>query len=550
MTLLPALDALCEAGELEPLDVERASMAMRLDPERGHGVALAIAALGQAVAHGDTCLHLPTLAGKPWRLHDGTRHDTLIFPDAWSWVLQLHESPWTHTESGPLVLDDSGNLYFERHFRAERMVAHALAMRACKVFPLATPAALSRAQQLTPEQHHAVEAVCTRDMVVVAGGPGTGKTTTVAHMMTAWVANAFAQGGQAPRIVLLAPTGKAAARLQDAFARELNTLACSPQVRAVLPEDAQTIHRFLAPATEVVHPVGMVTPEDADAVIVDESSMVDLETLAALVARVPTSCKLVLVGDPNQLASVDAGSVLADICACDVPAIAACVTTLQQPFRFSRKSGIAAVAEAIEHGDVDALHNALEQSECNIVQPQERHAFHHSLVSLGATLVNGQGALLSPHRRGPRGSTALNDVIAAAQGVDNLTNGVPILVTRNDYDTKLFNGDTGILERSEGRAGARFGDRWVPIHQVPTHERAFVLTVHKAQGSEWNHVGLVLPERPSSLFDRRLLYTAVTRAREQLTFLGDRARLTEALLNLRPRTSGLAQQLRMACPLS
>jgi exodeoxyribonuclease V alpha subunit len=437
---------------------------------------------------------------------------------------------------------------------------------------------------------------------VISGGPGTGKTTTVVRILALLLEQAAAP----LRIALAAPTGKAAARMQEAIRASRETLPVDPGVRDAIPVEATTIHRLLG-----VRP-GSVTfrrdrddPLPVDVLVVDEASMVDLALMAKLVRAVPRAARLILLGDKEQLASVEAGAVLGDICGdspgfspgfgrrvveatgqdlADLagaaphdegPRIRDAVVQLTRSYRFGRDSGIGRLARLVNQGDGPGALDLLMGGACadiawrSLESPRDLPPRLAEVAApLGAHLVarTPEAALaaldrfrvLSAHRVGPYGVDALNEQIAAcleARGALHSRNlwyhGRPVLVTANDYNLQLFNGDLGITLRDAAADGTlrvffRAADgrpRGLPPARLPEHETAFAATVHKSQGSEAEEIVLILPGQASPVMTRELVYTAVTRARTRVELWGTRAVLEAALGRRLARSSGLRDAL-------
>ncbi|MBI4957432.1 MAG: exodeoxyribonuclease V subunit alpha, partial [Myxococcales bacterium] len=510
-----------------------------------------------------------------------------------------------------LALDGAGRLYLARYAHYQAVLARALAGRLGWHAPAPDLALLRRGlerlfvgESLAGQRLAAATALCAR-LTLVAGGPGTGKTTTVTRVLALAVEQALAAGTPPPRVLLVAPTGKAAQRLGEAVARGLAELDCAPEVAAALAPEARTIHRALGPRSrtpgrfvhDAEHPLG------CDLLVCDEASMVDLALLAKLLAAVPAAARVVLLGDPDQLAAVDAGAAFADAYAAlagpdehdaadedgakeallaaraaGVPfAAPRAAVRLRRAQRYAETSAIAALARAVRRGDADdalavlaagpdvalcelgprALGRALDELAARDVAP------YLAAREPGPRLAAlGRFRLLCAHRRGPAGVADVNvrverELVRSA----GLTprgrlhyDGRPLLVTRNDYRIELYNGELGVeAVGPDGALGAFFPaaspeapPRALPLERLPPHETAFAMTVHRSQGSEFERVALVLSERPSPLVSRELVYTAVTRARRSLVVLGSAAALRDALGRRSVRHSGLADALAVA----
>ena len=431
-------------------------------------------------------------------------------------------------------------------------------------FPARPPATAPRA---------AARTAVLRRLCVVSGGPGTGKTTTAAAIVALFIELGLA----APdRIALAAPTGKAAARLQEAVRGQRQALLSRAPALEGFDPRATTVHRWL------LHHVrkGLA----ADALILDEGSMVDLTLMAQVLRALPDGARLVLLGDASQLASVQPGSVFADLCRAGdrnetgAPAIphggiaerppqrsplAACVVELVRNWRFDERGGLGRLAAAVVRGDAPAAVAALRDPSDRAVELRtlpDAAAFERLAVrftderfapvlrevrKLRGPLGEGAGPLpsfrvLCAHRIGPFGVGRFNRLVAKRLRVLGLVGahdpfypGRPILVTRNDPRTRLSNGDTGVVLRdAAGRTQVWFpdledadgGPRLVPPARLPPHESFFALTVHRAQGSEYEEVAVVPGPADSRVVTRELLYTAVTRARRRVVVYGGRGK--------------------------
>ncbi len=404
---------------------------------------------------------------------------------------------------------------------------------------------------------------------VIAGGPGTGKTTEVARM----VAELLEGDGRPPLIALAAPTGKAAARLQEAVHEEAAALAVGEEVRdRMLALRSSTLHRLLGwrprSHSRFAHDRGNRLPHDV--VIVDETSMVSLSLMARLVESVRTDARLVLVGDPGQLASIEAGVVLADIVA-----VGRGVVVLERVYRYG--GGIARLAGAIRDGDADAAVAALgaapgeitwiqtdvHESETGLELVRDRTVgagLEVASAARGGAALEALGALgrfrlLCAHRRGPYG---VSDWTSRIQGwlagdIEDIEQrdfvGRPLLVTENDYELGLYNGDTGVIVEGAGERPAaafeRGGEvlRFSPL-RLGAVDTAYAMTIHKSQGSQFDTAAVLLPAVGSRILTRELLYTAVTRARRELILVGTEDAVRQAVARPVARASGLRERLR------
>lgn len=616
-----SIDALEAAELLAPLDVHLVRTLDRL-ATRGAGLsplaALAIAVASRAVRAGHVCVDLPALAGHPVLTDDGEAVEGLVHPPLAAWRAAVVACPVVGPPDAgqPLVLGPGDRLYLRRFWTWQAALAGALGARA-RATGDAVDGALLRAglDRLfgggppagtdVDWQRIAAQLAVLRRFCVVSGGPGTGKTSTVVKLLALLVEQAHAQGKAPPSVLLVAPTGKAAARLTESIQSAKLALAVTPAVRDAIPEIAQTIHRALGVmgggAARFRHDADR--PLAADVVLVDEASMVDLALMTRLVAAVPPRARLILLGDKDQLASVEAGAVLGDVCNAGEPwsysrALATelaettgdalpldaasptdarfgdAIVHLRHSYRFGANSGIAALARAINAGDAGAARAVLADPAVADVAlgpalPASGlgPALRDRVVEAFGAVVAAEGPLaklrafagfqvLAAHRAGPTGVAGLNRSIEQALARARLLEPRgewyphrPLMVLENDYQVGLFNGDVGMILDLPGAGRVAVfvssaGEvRHLPPARLPAHQTVFAMTVHKSQGSEFAEVALVLPARPSPVTTRELIYTAVTRARRRVHIFGDAAVLDAAVQGRVVRASGLRTAL-------
>jgi len=618
------VEMLQKARALSPLDAHFARAMGRIAGEAREEVLLAAAMVSQHVSRGDVCLDLAQLAGMPALLDDDGRVVAeKPWPDLAAWTETLRSSPLVGGGGAisPLVLDPAGRLYLRRYWEHESELAESLRERATHTESsldgpwlratldrlFSNDGASEQPDGARDWQRFAALLALQRRLCVISGGPGTGKTHTVVKILALLIEQAFHQSTRVPRITLVAPTGKAAARLSESIRKAKGTLSCSREVVAAIPEDAATIHRCLGSiagsGTSFRHHAD--NPLVTNVVLVDEASMVDLALMRRLVAAVPPRARLILLGDKDQLASVEAGAVLGDICNTGVArsysrALAAtvaaltgdrlslgaaappgtgiwdCMVELTRSYRYGPDSGIGGLARAINAGDATEALAVLDSGECpevRLVEPSESFGLSDALrssaeIGFGAYLqarepVDQLRALerfriLCAHRRGPTGVDDVNTQVeqALAQAglirTDSTTYvGRPIMVTRNDYQLNLFNGDVGLIapdpEQADRKLALFPGEqgqlRRLSPSRLPPHETVYAMSVHKSQGSEFDEVAVVLPRKPSPVLSRELLYTAVTRARRAVTIHGSREVFAHAVTRRIERASGLREAL-------
>jgi len=465
-----------------------------------------------------------------------------------------------------------GLLYLDRYWRQEEQVRTELQQRAAAPPP---PVDLDRLRAglvtLFPDDREARQrlaaAVCAlRRVTVLAGGPGTGKTTTVARIL----ALLHDQPGPPPRVALAAPTGKAAARMSQALtnASERDDFPQADRA-AVAGLTASTLHRLLGSRPDnhsrFRHHRANRLPHDV--VVVDETSMVSLSLMTRLVEAIRPDARLILLGDADQLASVEAGAVLHDIVAGFRDRTPSPVSRLETSHRFGVEIG--RLAAAVRDGDADEAWRLLSSGADSIelvdpadttrirdvVMPGPRALRAAALADDHEQAVRALNShrLLCAHREGPYGVRTWNDHVEqwlkAEEGTDWLPArypGQPLIQTSNDYGLKLWNGDTGVVLGGDERQ-AVFDDggtgRVLSLSRLADVEVAQALTVHRSQGSEFGQVTVVLPEPDSRLLTRQLLYTAITRAVDVVRVVGTEESVKEAVRREARRASGLGDRL-------
>lgn len=599
-------------GVLSLLDIHFACVVAQEAPD----ILLAAACLSAAVASGHVCLTLDQL--QVGQLFGGQQqelaHTAWVAagkPDIASWSnrLMLSAAVGDGSSATPLVLNGQ-RLYLQRMWQSEGDVAafissaskHRIVVDESQLINILDKLfGVSTADEPNWQKIAAALAM-TRRIAVISGGPGTGKTTTVAKILLALVQ---LNDGVRLRIQLAAPTGKAAARLTESLGMVRQELLLTPAQHDIFPTEAFTLHRLLG----VEHNSQRMRYHRGnrlhlDVLVIDEASMVDLSMMAHLISALPELVRVILLGDRDQLASVEAGAVLGDICyfaeagysvarAIELSRLTGCllrgkpakqesavqdsICLLRKSYRFDSRSGIGQLAQAINVGDVKRVREVIsghfnDVKVYQLATNEEYQEFleacvlgyhdylNHALAgSDPATVLDAFSVfqVLCALRVGLLGVTGMNQQIEYRLHHAGLINhihdpwylGRPVMIKRNDYSLALYNGDIGIAlldERCNLRVHFLLPDGSIKLvhpKRLPAHETAYAMTIHKSQGSEFDHVVLVLPNQFLSLLTRELVYTAVTRARSGLLLYTTDKVLMQAICATTKRSSGLVERL-------
>lgn len=584
-----------DAGVLSSADVQVARRLAALGDVDDPAILLALALAVRAPRLGHVLVDLASIrATVAVDTEEPIDLGTLAWPEPGDWVSRVTACSLVTDSPYPLRLEGT-RLYLDRYWREEVKVASDLRALAGAAADDVDDAQLAAGvQRLYPDDREAraraaVQTAVRRRLTVIAGGPGTGKTTAVARVGALLAEQARAQGPGVPMplIALAAPTGKAAARLGEAVHNQAAQLDVEPEVRAaLLGTTARTLHRLLGsrPGSRGRFRHNHLNRLPHDVVIVDETSMVSLTLMARLLEALGDDARLILLGDPDQLSSIEAGAVLGDIAGPATtgadrggaaPAIAESVIVLDRLHRFG--GGIATVADAVRRGDADGTVAALRAADKDVVwiaedgdairadaalAPVRDAATAAGRAVIGAArdgdaaaalAALGEFRMLCAHRRGPHGVSTWMPTVERwlAAEIDGRVRdypGRPLLITANDYDLNLFNGDTGVVVAvGDGRVLAAFEQRGgvatVRPNQLGAVETVYAMTVHKSQGSQFATAAVVLPPPASRILTRELLYTAVTRARERLIIIGAEDAIRAAVARPVARASGLRAKL-------
>ncbi len=594
------------AGGLSPLAYFFARfLADKYQCDEDGTLALSAALVSECNQQGDVCVDLRRHAGTA--LFSGDTNPSPDVPRApgltpWLRELATDAAVGRAGELAPLILDD-GRLYLHRLWQFEQQVLTSVQARLTSPPVLDETRLASGLARLFPAsgndldwQKLASALAVSQRFAVISGGPGTGKTTTVVKVLALLLE-------QCPdmHIRLAAPTGKAAARMVEAIRQRKAGIDVANGLRARIPDQATTLHRLLGfNGRHFSH--HRRNPLVLDCLVVDEASMIDLPMMARLLTALPDNARIILLGDRDQLASVEAGNVLGDITGhgqpiCysaaraqslatlmgtsmaalpvsdTTPPVADAIGLLRTSYRFDAGSGIGQLAHRVNEGAGEAALALLRNdpsAQLTWHENDERVISTDALTwavmqytaylhcdDIGAALdAFEQIRVLCALRNGPFGVDEVNRIIAERLRARGLIeaggeyHGKPVMVTVNDYEVALYNGDIGLLWRDthgELRAWFRTADgqlRPIPLRSLPEHVPAWALTVHKSQGSEFERVLLVLPpETVNPLLNRELIYTGITRARHRLHISASAPTLRQGCRERVRRSSGLAQKL-------
>ena len=559
------------------------------------------------------CLDLSAVEGKPL-ITDESGTDGFVCPRLEEWRKKLDSSSVVGRPGDyrPLILDDQSRLYLYRYWDYENILANKIGERVVSKiegvdFPLLKDGLSKFFSPLEngqiDSQKLAAFVSVQKKFCVVSGGPGTGKSTLIARIIALILEQ---RKDSSMRIAIAAPTGKAAARLQEAIQNSKETLPVEAHIKVAIPIEASTLHRLMGtiPGSPYFRHNGE-NPLPVDMVIVDEASMVDLALMSKLVQALPSDARLILLGDKDQLASVEAGAVLGDICdtgrihgfskkfstrfreitgdSVDIspkndngPGIQDCIVDLQKSYRFGPHSGIRAVSRAVNRGDGTLALSILKSgtyddikwttlaepnSLYSVLRENVLHGFKPYLETTDPAEIFslfGRFRILCALRKGPYGVSAQNLLVEQVLRDENLIDtdkrwyrGRPVMITKNDYNIGLFNGDIGIImpdptTNKDLRAFFLSPDgalkSFLPV-RLPEHETVYAMTVHKSQGSEFDKALLLLPDRHTPVLTRELIYTGITRAKEDIEIWGTEKVFLEGVSQRIERSSGLRDAL-------
>lgn len=629
---IEAITYLYETGMISKADTHFANFIADLSEDNDPEIFLGAALVSSATGNGDICLDIQTISEKRV-IKEKNGEMPVIFPKLDVWLEKLRKSPVVGKpgEFSPLILDENNRLYLYRYWEYEKILLESIKRRVKEdvkdIDALLLKESLKR---LFPEnsgpgksendinwQKIVSLTAAIKRFCVISGGPGTGKTYTVAKILAILLEQAK---GDKLRIFLCAPTGKAAAKLGESIKKAKEELNCSATIKQAIPVETYTVHRILK--TIPGSPYFRYNPENllpADVVIVDEASMVDLALMSKLVSSIPMTARLILMGDRDQLASVEAGSVLGDICdtscmqmfsreyaktieeiagekvgekpgekidtsikACEKgQGLYDCIVVLKKSLRFTGKSKIWELSQAVNIGEWKLTSAILKNNKGRGIKWEEFKASKDSYSIIAKKIIDGYSdyliaqdpytalerfnrfKLLCALKVGPYGAYSLNRLAEEVLKKEKLIKtempneypwyrGRPVLITKNDYSLGLFNGDMGITMPDPKEGGrnlyvffpeASGGLRRYSPYRIKEHETAYAMTVHKSQGSEFDHVCLVFPDKDYPVLTRELVYTGITRARKSVLIWGSEHVLKAAVSRRIKRASGLRDAL-------
>jgi exodeoxyribonuclease V alpha subunit len=602
------------------LDIHFAAFMEQLAGAHAPELWLAAAMVSSYTSQGHICLDLLSVDGMPLlKAEDGMGAVVLPRLPRWRQALRKTSVVGTPGEYSPLILDDRSRLYLHRYWDYQEKLAGAITRRVRddekdmdmargkksleRVFGRSLMTQDPSQGEDIDWQKVAAFTSLIKKFCVVSGGPGTGKTTTIVRILAVILEQTETR---ALRIALAAPTGKAAAKLKEAIKRGKKKLHCSDKIKKAIPEEATTLHRLLGttPAPPYFrHHAKNLLP--VDVAVVDEASMVDLALMSKLTQALAPQARLILLGDKDQLASVEAGAVLGDICdtgyghnfsrsfrsrlkeatGFDLPSkplekkgcrIQDCIVQLQKSFRFGGDSGIRAVSHAVNTGHPDSAIKGLMNGSYrdaawrDLPRPKGLpYTLKDTVIAHFRDYLGGGDVeeiferfdgfrILCAIREGPYGVMALNTLVEQILKKEKLIGenqrwyrGRPVLINANDYHLGLFNGDVGIVlpdPQANGALRVFFlaADGVVrKLHpmRLPEHETVHAMTVHKSQGSEFGRVLLLLPDRDVPLLTRELVYTGITRAKRHVEIWATETVFRTAVSRRIERRSGLRDAL-------
>lgn len=592
-----------------------AGLVLEIEGRLDTNLYLAAAIASYLTGEGHICAELRDISGK--RLselfeldEEDTDHKLPSLSD-WRKRLLTSKTVGKPGDYKPLILDSMDRLYLYRYWQYENRLAGMIGKMTGRttqfndLIPFKEELNRIFSGDFPSGEIHwqrvSAAAAITGKMTVLSGGPGTGKSSTILKTALLLLKKGK-ESGRKIRVALTAPTGKAAGRLKEAI-NELTGTAGDHSILRGLSENVSTIHRLLGPVWNT--PYFRYTTDRKlpyDLVVVDECSMIDLPLMCKLFEALPESSSVVLLGDKDQLASIEAGAVFADICdagkkhfysvslserimsvtgepipeemlSSNEPVIADSLFVLEKSYRFTCDSGIGILSRIIRNGDSKSaieLLNGGKYPDCVFTEMDDVGHFISSLEEKVVTEYSGFLESASPGealkrlsdyrvltalRKGPWGVEKINNAIeniftrkGLIKPYGEFYHKKPVLITRNDYRRMLYNGDTGVVFQQNNEISSYFPGQSIDLRKIsttliPEHETSFAMTIHKSQGSEFDAVLIIIPPHSSPLLNRELLYTGITRAKKRVEIWGSRSIITTIIENPVRRSSGLRESL-------
>ncbi len=600
MNLLTQLERWKENGWITEAEVQFPKLLQQLDPEVDERVLLAAAMCIYAQLNGHVCLDIQHW-DEQYLFNEPETKVEITQKLKEEWLLALRESSLVSAgdELKPLILEE-GRLYLQRFWKYEEELCERISAKAEKTNSVSEQESKAIRKVTAPAndlfetnwQHVAVQLSFLKNLVIISGGPGTGKTFTVLNIITAHM---LANSDKKLRLALAAPTGKAARRLTESITAGKNRLQEDIKDVAQIPDKAQTIHKLLgANYRGSKFSFNEKNPLPYDLVIIDEASMLDITLWIHLLRALSPATKLIILGDKDQLSSVEAGSILGDLCAGDnsfskeitkqlsgielepekqspqKPAINDSIVFLTKSYRFDEQSGIGKFAQAVNRGDDEAAISILNDSTYKDIRWQKPGAklvhqvikeyavqHHHNYMSADGENRLAQSntrKILCAVRKGPLGVEQINRqaerMIKQAKGYtigDEWFPGRLVMATRNNALLKLRNGEIGLYnqtDRDEGTVTFE-GEHAAAIStsRLTDYEPAFGITIHKSQGSEFDEIAIFLPTVINTILSKEILYTSVTRARRDTLIVAEERILRQTIRRSVSRKSGVRKKI-------
>jgi exodeoxyribonuclease V alpha subunit len=602
---LKSSETIIKSGIFSDIDISFANHIKALSSSENNILFFTAALLSNSTRKGHICIELESIAGKLF-FADSENEEYIYYPSISEWSGALDADVIGKPgEFTPLILDGKNRLYLFRYWEYQQKI-HLFIKEKINGLSFTDTDIKKEIGELFKDSREIVDwqkvaayTALLKKFCVITGGPGTGKTTTLTKVMALLII-AAGKSGREFRIVLCAPTGKAAARLSESVIGAKKKISLDGDIKSQIPEEVFTVHRLLGSIDKspyFIHNKRNKIP--CDLVIVDEASMIDLALIAKLTDAIPEDAGLILVGDKNQLSSVEAGAVLNDICGGLTPYtysddfVKKCkdvldvtleqdlfsnipsdmydvIAELKKSYRFGEKNGIGKISRMVNGGMGDEALKVLKNDQYRNInwlrypELKDLPLFFKDLILKGyneylmldfkdpavALEKFDLFRVLCVLREGPYGVKPINALIESFIGIDQKSRdgfypGRPVLITRNDYPSGLFNGDTGItIVDDENNLWVVFKGadgkikRFHPS-RLPEHETVFCMTVHKSQGSEFESVLLITPGQDSKVYTREVVYTGITRAKKHVEIAGSEIHFIGAVAKRISRSSGL-----------